>query len=157
MFVIEQPQHLIYLLFIVKVSLPPVNEVWGKVIFSEACVKNSVHGGGMRGSGGCVWQGMHGCWGGPRQPCTPLATMHTPQQPHMPPSNHACPLQPCMPPRTTHAPQQPHMPTSNHACPNNHTHTPATMHALGNHAHPPANHACPPANHACPPWTDRHL
>ena len=23
--------------------LPPANEVWGKVIFSEACVKNSVH------------------------------------------------------------------------------------------------------------------
>ena len=26
--------------------LPPANEVWCKVIFSEACVKNSVHGGG---------------------------------------------------------------------------------------------------------------
>ena len=26
--------------------LPPANEVWGKVIFSEACVKNSVQGGG---------------------------------------------------------------------------------------------------------------
>ena len=25
--------------------LPPANEVWGKVIFSEVCVKNSVHGG----------------------------------------------------------------------------------------------------------------
>ena len=25
--------------------LPPANEVWGKVIFSQACVKNSVHGG----------------------------------------------------------------------------------------------------------------
>ena len=25
--------------------LPPTNEVWGKVIFSVACVKNSVHGG----------------------------------------------------------------------------------------------------------------
>ena len=24
-------------------SLPPANEVWGKVIFSEACVKNPVH------------------------------------------------------------------------------------------------------------------
>ena len=23
--------------------LPPINEVWGKVIFSVACVKNSVH------------------------------------------------------------------------------------------------------------------
>ena len=28
-----------------RCSLPPANEVWGKVIFSEACVKNSVHGG----------------------------------------------------------------------------------------------------------------
>ena len=26
--------------------LPPANEVWGKVIFSVACVKNSVHSGG---------------------------------------------------------------------------------------------------------------
>ena len=26
--------------------LPPINEVWGKVIFSVACVKNSVHRGG---------------------------------------------------------------------------------------------------------------
>ena len=31
---------------------------WGKVIFSEACVKNSVHSGGMRGGGG-VAGGMH--------------------------------------------------------------------------------------------------
>ena len=35
--------------------LPPANEVWGKVIFSEACVKNSVRS----GSGG----------GYPRMPC----------------------------------------------------------------------------------------
>ena len=27
--------------------LPPANEVWGKVIFSEACVKNSVHRGDL--------------------------------------------------------------------------------------------------------------
>ena len=27
--------------------LPPANEVWGKVIFSVACVKNSVHIGGL--------------------------------------------------------------------------------------------------------------
>ena len=30
--------------FISFILLPPANEVWGKVIFSEACVKNSVHG-----------------------------------------------------------------------------------------------------------------
>ena len=34
--------------------LPPANEVWGKIIFSEACVKNSVHGGGVPGPGGSV-------------------------------------------------------------------------------------------------------
>ena len=33
--------------------LPPANEVWGKVIFSEACVKNSVHG-------GSTWSGTSG-------------------------------------------------------------------------------------------------
>ena len=31
--------------------LPPANEVWGKVIFSQACVKNSVHRGGVPGPG----------------------------------------------------------------------------------------------------------
>ena len=35
--------------------LPPANEVWGKVKFSEACVTHSVH------KGGCAWQwGMAG-------------------------------------------------------------------------------------------------
>ena len=33
-----------YLLF-----LAPANEVWGKVIFSVACVKDSLHGGGGGG------------------------------------------------------------------------------------------------------------
>ena len=38
----------------------------GKVMFSEACVKNSVHGGGAYMAGGHVWRGacmvggMHG-------------------------------------------------------------------------------------------------
>ena len=31
--------------------LPPANDVWGKVIFSEACVKNSVHRGGSTWAG----------------------------------------------------------------------------------------------------------
>ena len=38
----------------VRVSLSllrPANEVWGKVIFSEACVKNSVHREGVPGPG----------------------------------------------------------------------------------------------------------
>ena len=33
--------------------LPPANEVWGKVIFSQACVKNSVHRGGAWSRGVC--------------------------------------------------------------------------------------------------------
>ena len=37
-----------------------IYEVWGKVIFSEACVKNSVHRGACM-AGGHVWQGgIHG-------------------------------------------------------------------------------------------------
>ena len=39
--------------------LPPANEVWGKVIFSEVCVKNSVHRGACM-----VVGGMRGCFGG---------------------------------------------------------------------------------------------
>ena len=38
--------------------LPPANEVWGKVIFSQACVKNSVHR-GVPGPGGGLLPG----WG----------------------------------------------------------------------------------------------
>ena len=45
-------------------SLPLANEVWGEVIFSEACVKNSVQGGclvwGVPGLGG-TWSGGGAC------------------------------------------------------------------------------------------------
>ena len=42
------------MIFVPKVFeyLPPANKVWGKVIFSQACVKNSVHGGGCLLGGG---------------------------------------------------------------------------------------------------------
>ena len=43
--------------------LPPANEVWGKAIFSEACVKNSVH----RGEG--VWYPSMHCRWYPSMPC----------------------------------------------------------------------------------------
>ena len=46
------------------VSLPPANEVWGKVIFSEACVENSVH----KGGGGALPQCMLGYPPGSRHP-----------------------------------------------------------------------------------------
>ena len=47
-----------------RILLPPANEVWGKLIFSEACVKNSVHRGrcAWSGGGGGVWSG--GVWSG---------------------------------------------------------------------------------------------
>ena len=43
------------------ILLPPANEVWGKVIFSETCVKNSVH------KGGCLLP-----WGASSQRVPPL-------------------------------------------------------------------------------------
>ena len=53
----------------------PANEVWGKVIFSEACVKNSVHRGGGGFPAGiagsipaCLAAGLHGWWY-PSMPC----------------------------------------------------------------------------------------
>ena len=54
-------------------SLPPANEVWGKVIFSQACVKNSVQGvcacsWGPPGPGVCLLLGVPsrggGAWSG---------------------------------------------------------------------------------------------
>ena len=72
------------------IFLPPANEVWGKVIFSQACVKNSVHGGdacswggvwsqggtcsGGSGPGGCLLQG--GAWWTPRT-ATAVGSTHT--------------------------------------------------------------------------------
>ena len=43
--------------------LPPANEVWGKVIFSVACVKNSVHNAGRYGqqASGMHPTGMQSC------------------------------------------------------------------------------------------------
>ena len=50
--------------------LPPANKVWGKVIFSEVCVKNSVHRGG----------------GGSASPGTPRARqVHPPRTRQVPP------------------------------------------------------------------------
>ena len=43
------------------ILLPPANEVWGKVIFSEACVKNSIHGGGGGGIPACIAGGIPAC------------------------------------------------------------------------------------------------
>ena len=48
-----------FCLFLFCLFLPSANEVWGKVIFSEAYVKNTVHGGG----GVALVRGVHGCGG----------------------------------------------------------------------------------------------
>ena len=63
------------------ILLPPANEVWGKVIFSEACVKNSVHRG--RGSAS-VHAGIP-----PGTRHTPPGTRHPLDQ--APPLNQASP------------------------------------------------------------------
>ena len=42
------------------ILLPPANEVWGKVRFSEACVKNSIHGEGG-GIPACIAGGIPAC------------------------------------------------------------------------------------------------
>ena len=49
------------------VFLPPANEVWGKVIFSEMCVKNSVHRGHtcvVAGGHAWLWGACMWLWGG---------------------------------------------------------------------------------------------
>ena len=43
--------------WLIQVSLPPANEVWGKVMFWVACVKVSVQVGGTCVAGGHAWQG----------------------------------------------------------------------------------------------------
>ena len=72
------------------ILLPPANEVWGKVIFSEACVKNSVHRG--RGSAS-VHAGIP-----PGTRHTPPGTRHTPSDEVSPPE----PGTPPPPPRAEH-------------------------------------------------------
>ena len=71
--------------------LPPANEVWGKVTFSVACVKNSIHGGGLPQ---CML-GYHT----PLGPGTPL-----PQGPGTPPDRQGTP--PDQAPPSRHPPDQ---------------------------------------------------
>ena len=52
--------------------LPPANEVWGKVIFSEACVKNSVHSRGLLGMKHLARRPPSSCQGDPPAKETPL-------------------------------------------------------------------------------------
>ena len=68
------------------IYLPPANEVWGKVIFSEACVKNSVHRGMGTWAGTPPWQvhpspwQVHPAWAGtPTWAGTPPWQVPTPR------------------------------------------------------------------------------
>ena len=59
--------------------LPPENEVWGKVIFSEACVKNSVHGEGsasVRAGIPPPWTRHHPLGPAPQDQAPPHWTKH---------------------------------------------------------------------------------
>ena len=93
--------------------LPPTNEVWGKAIFSEACVKNSVHTG--RGST---------CAGTPPGTrYTPPGTRYTPRPGTTPrtrytPQDQVHPPGPGTPPGTryTPLPDQVHPPPGSSAC-----------------------------------------
>ena len=82
---------------VVLLLLPPANEIWGKVIFSEVCVKNSVH------MPQCMLGYHH-----PPGPGTPPGTRHTPQDhahspgPGTPPGQGTPPDQ--VPLRTRHTP-----------------------------------------------------
>ena len=98
-------------LYLLLVFLPPANEVWGKVIFSEVCVKNSVH------RGVC----LSACWDTPppgtrqappwdqapsrtgtSKDQAPLQTRHPPNQ--VPPPGPGAPPGPGTPtPRAEHA------------------------------------------------------
>ena len=71
--------------------LPPANEVWGKVIFSEACVKNSVHGG--------VSASVHAGMPSPRA-----------DPPRSRPPGGRCPPEQTPPPRSRHRPGSRHPP-----------------------------------------------
>ena len=64
---------------LLQLSLQPANEVWGKIIFSVACVKNSVHrGGGVRTP-------QAGTTPHPRAGTTPPRAGTPPRQVHLPP------------------------------------------------------------------------
>ena len=72
---------------VAKSSLPPANEVWGKVIVSVACVKNSVHGGGV-----CLCMlGYHT----PPEADTPPGTVHAGRYGQQAGSMHPTGMQSC--------------------------------------------------------------
>ena len=62
-----------------RILLPPANEVWGKLIFSQASVSHSVHS-GRGGRGGCLPLGLEG------SVCLWVQGVYTPSPRHTHPS-----------------------------------------------------------------------
>ena len=117
--------------------LPPANEVWGKVTFSEACVKNSVH----RGEGGLP-QCMLGYNNPPRTRQAP-PWPGTPPGPGTPGTRQAGTPSP----RTRHPPRARHPSGPGTAPPRTRHHPPRAEHAgrYGQRAggtHPTVMHSC---------------
>ena len=106
-----------------KILLPPANEVWGKVIFSEACVKNSVHRGGE-------YLGRYT----PLGPGTPPQDQVHPLGSGTPPQDQVHPPGPGIPPGTRYTPQT--------------RYTPGTRYTLRDQVHPPGP-GTPPGGSAC--------
>ena len=114
---------------------------WAKVIFSQACVKNSVHRG--RGEGVC----LSACWDIPPRPGTPPGPGTPPQSRHPPGTRH--PPQQTLPPgtRNTQPPQdQAPTPPRDQAPP-----PPTDQASPQDQAHPPPETRHNPAPEQTPP------
>ena len=116
--------------------LPPANEVWGKVIFSEACVKNSVHRG--RGS---TWAGTPRNQVHPRVGTPPWGP-GTPNWAGTPPRTRYTPLGPGIPPQ-----DQVHCPPGTKYTSTGQVHPPGAVHAgryrqQASGTHPTGIHSC---------------
>ena len=125
------------LLILLEFLLPPANEVWGKVIFSEACVKNSVHG-------GSAWADT------PLGPGTPHQTMYTPQDQVHPLQDQAGTPSPGpgTPPGTRQVPlDQAGPPGTRQVCPQDQAGTPPRT----SQVHPP-DQVHPQTRQVKPPW-----
>ena len=84
-----------------KVLLSPANEVWGKVIFLEACVKNSVH---RRGRGQYLGRYPPGTRYTPWDQVSHQDQVHPPDQ-VTPPGTRYTPRTRYIPPGTRYTPQ----------------------------------------------------
>ena len=131
---------------------------WAKVIFSQACVKNSVHGGG--GEGGCLPQCMVGYT--PKDQAAPPGTRQTPPSRHHPPGSGSPPgTRQTTPPPPGQAnpppgPGRPPMPPSGadtpQAAPLGTGRPPLGPGRPPLSRHHPPDQAAPPTGSGRPPW-----